>query len=259
MRRPPQKITSLLPEYDETKFNFHKVKSDEILFECCDQSQPDTKPLIISFLINNSPLTPCHSLICPDLQENRPQVLTKESIRCACNILYGFADKNYHIGFNSPGAFASVNHLHLHLLYIETPLSIQNHVRMPSIFNGERNQMNFSSSLVRQPTRNLVKNVYTLDANYPAPAYCFQIPSSNDIEPIVDDVYRLIEYFWLKVLPHNLFWTFGTVDGREILKIFIFPHMQMHDKVSASLNLAFCELSGYVVVGSKYNALPNHD
>lgn len=72
-----------------------------------------------------------------------------------------------------------------------------------------------------------------------------------DTEQIVDDVYRLIEYFWTKMVPHNLFWTFGAVDGRQVLKIFIFPRMQMHDKMSATLNVAFCELSGYVVVGSK--------
>lgn len=146
MRRPPQNITSLLPEYDETKFNFNKVKPDENLFECVDRIQPAQEPeLIMSFLINNSPLTPQHSLICPNLAENRPQVLTKEAIRCACNILLGFADKNYHIGFNSPGAFASVNHLHMHLLYIETPLSIQNYVResIRSATECPKNSMKF--------------------------------------------------------------------------------------------------------------------
>lgn len=131
LRRPPQNITSLLPEFDELKFNFNRVNANEILFECLDQIQPadDSKQLIMSFLINNSPLTPYHSLLCPNITENRPQVLTKEAIQSACHILFGFADRKYHIGFNSPGAFASVNHLHMHLLYIETPLAIQNYVR----------------------------------------------------------------------------------------------------------------------------------
>lgn len=143
LRRAPQNITSLLPEFDGTKFNFNKVKSDEILFDCIDRSQHDSKQLIISFLINNSPLTPYHSLICPNLAENCPQVLTKDTIRCACNILFGFADPKYHIGFNSPGAFASVNHLHLHLLYIETPLSIQNYVRKSRFYESPKNFESF--------------------------------------------------------------------------------------------------------------------
>lgn len=93
--------------------------------------------------------------------------------------------------------------------------------------------------------------MYVVDESYPAHAYCFHIPNINDTVPIVDDVYRLIQHFWSKVVPHNLFWTFGGVDGCEHLKLFIFPRMQMHDKISASLNVAFCELSGYVAVGSE--------
>lgn len=96
--------------------------------------------------------------------------------------------------------------------------------------------------------------MYIVDKSYPAHAYCFHIPCSEDAERIVDDVYRIIEYFWSKNVPHNLFWTFGAVDGRQLLKIFIFPRMQMHDKINASLNVAFCELSGYVTVGSKSKA-----
>lgn len=142
LRRSPQSITSLLPEYDETKFNFNRVHADEILFECINQTQHDSKQLILSFLINNSPLTPYHSLLCPNLLENRPQVLTKEAILSACHILFGFADQKYHIGFNSPGAFASVNHLHLHLLYIETPLSIQNYVRKRLYCHLQLNELN---------------------------------------------------------------------------------------------------------------------
>lgn len=249
LRRSPQNITSLLPEYDETKFNFNRVHADEILFECVDHMRHGSKQLTLSVLINNSPLTPYHCLLCPNLLENRPQVLTKEAILSACDILFGFADQKYHIGFNSPGAFASVNHLHLHLLYIETPLSIQNYVRKTLfLFKCSTNSTLFPPE---QKTHHLIKNVHVVDESYPAHAYCFHIPSSDDTVRIVDDVYRLIEYFWLKIVPHNLFWTFGAVDGRQLLKIFIFPRMRMQDKMSASLNVAFCELSGYVVVGSK--------
>lgn len=93
--------------------------------------------------------------------------------------------------------------------------------------------------------------MHAIDESYPAKAYCFHISNDEETEQIVDDVYRLIEYFWTEIVPHNLLWTFGAVDGRQLLKIFIYPRMQMHDKMSASLNVAFCELSGYVVVGSK--------
>lgn len=96
--------------------------------------------------------------------------------------------------------------------------------------------------------------MHVLDESYPAHAYCFHIPTIDAVAHIADDVYRIIEYFWANIVPHNLFWTFGvTTDGRrQTMKIFIFPRMEMHDKTSvASMNVAFCELSGYVVVGGE--------
>lgn len=105
---------------------------------------------------------------------------------------------------------------------------------------------------VQQKTHHLIGNVHAVDESYPAHAYCFHISSDgDDTERVVNDVYRLIEFFWARIVPHNLFWTFGAVDGRQVLKIFIFPRMEMHDKMSASLNVAFCELSGYVIVAGK--------
>lgn len=104
----------------------------------------------------------------------------------------------------------------------------------------------------KQTTHHLIKNVHTVDNSYPAHAYCFCIPSNgDDATRIVDDVYRLIEYFWLKIVPHNLLWTFGSIEGCEYLKIFIFPRMEMSEKPTGTWNMAFCELSGYITVGGK--------
>lgn len=128
LRRPAMIITSLVPDSIETKFNFNKVKSEEILFEVIDRSSEHSNECFISFLINNSPLTKYHSLICPNVRKNWPQVLTLDAIKCAANVMFGFNDRNYRILYNSPGAFASVNHLHLHLLYVERTLSIQRFV-----------------------------------------------------------------------------------------------------------------------------------
>lgn len=126
-RRPPQQMSSIAQPFDPNTFNFNKVNDSEILIKCNyrwhNQNEPDG---LITFLINNSPLTKYHSLICPNLIGNLSQILTKQSICFAVDVLQGFDDKYYRIGYNSLGAFASVNHLHLHLMYIESDLFIEN-------------------------------------------------------------------------------------------------------------------------------------
>lgn len=48
-----------------------------------------------------------------------PQVMTREALELAMKIMRAVDDKALRIGFNSPGALASVNHLHMHMLYVE--------------------------------------------------------------------------------------------------------------------------------------------
>lgn len=97
-----------------------------------------TKENSITFLINNSPLTKYHSLICPNVTENLPQILTLNSIRFATDVIMGINDRNYRIGFNSLGAFASVNHLHFHLIWIEEQLYVETAVS--SIHSNWKNE-----------------------------------------------------------------------------------------------------------------------
>lgn len=123
LRREPEKILSIVPPFDEHKFNFNKINPCEILFEC--QNGLNGCNGNVTFLINNSPLTKYHSLICPSLSDNLPQVLAKDAISFAIDVIYGFNDRNFRIGFNSPGAFASVNHLHMHLMHIDKELYVE--------------------------------------------------------------------------------------------------------------------------------------
>lgn len=129
LRRPPQTITSMVQPFNENVFNFKKVNEKEILLQC--RNQLSTNPSndgIITFLINNSPLTKYHSLICPRVHEGLPQIITKECIEFAINIIFGFNDRSYRIGYNSLGAFASVNHLHIHLFHVPEKLYVEDAV-----------------------------------------------------------------------------------------------------------------------------------
>lgn len=124
MRRKPQIITSIVPAFNENEFNFNKINRKEILFNV-KLEQRTSAAATVTFLINNSPLTKYHTLLVPRLNENLPQLLTRESMSFAIQLLHNLNDKHFRIGYNSPGALASVNHLHLHLLYIEQYLCIE--------------------------------------------------------------------------------------------------------------------------------------
>lgn len=85
----------------------------------------------ISMIINKSPLTQYHTLICPDVQLGLQQRITLKALNFCVDLLMSLLkedERNFRIGYNSPGALASVNHLHLHLMFIERDLYIDHAV-----------------------------------------------------------------------------------------------------------------------------------
>ncbi len=116
-------VKTLREPFDDTKFNFKKVKREEILLEIEIMNVP------VTFLINDSPLSKYHILICPDINENLPQVLNERALQISIEIMKSFQDKSFIIGYNSPGASSSVNHLHVQLVRVEKTLYVENIVR----------------------------------------------------------------------------------------------------------------------------------
>lgn len=91
----------------------------------------------ISMIINNSPLTRYHTLICPDVHLGLPQRICEKALRFCVDFLMNLienGESNFRIGYNSPGALASVNHLHLHLMFIEQELYIDRAVSYSASF-----------------------------------------------------------------------------------------------------------------------------
>jgi GDP-D-glucose phosphorylase len=122
-RRKAERFYSITPSFDYDKFNFTKIDQREILFERYNAT----------FLINNSPLTKYHILIVPELQACHPQIITEECISLAINIISSCDERGIRIGYNSPGALASVNHLHVHLIYVEHELFLEHVVSVFAI------------------------------------------------------------------------------------------------------------------------------
>ncbi|XP_031639769.1 GDP-D-glucose phosphorylase 1 [Contarinia nasturtii] len=226
LRRKPQVITSIVQPFDENVFNFKKVNECEILLRCHDQlnAKSSAPHGIVTFLVNNSPLTKYHSLICPRVNENLSQIMNKECIEFAIDLMTGLDDHGYRLGYNSLGAFASVNHLHLHLIHVPEKLYLE---------DAEIIEMS--------------DNVFKIE--FPTFAMCMPVFHWTDREAVANKFMKIITYFCEKSIPHNIFITHGRHRDTNLVKIFIFPRSSMSDKHVASFNIAFCELVGYVPVG----------
>jgi hypothetical protein len=99
--------------------------------------------------------------------------------------------------------------------------------------------------------KKIASNLYkTDDPNYPVKAFCLVV---NDTKTDASKLFKLVEYCCQKTIPHNLFFT-KPRDSDEI-RVFFFPRSQGSfgaDKIySTFLNVAFCELSGYIPIGDE--------
>ncbi|XP_005184763.2 GDP-D-glucose phosphorylase 1 [Musca domestica] len=241
LRRAPQTILSLDPAFDEKKFNFKKIKPEECLMNVEYEGSK------ISMIINNSPLTRYHTLICPDVHLGLPQRICEKALRFCVDFLMNLienGESNIRIGYNSPGALASVNHLHLHLMFIEQELYI------------DRAELQFLSQ----------SEVLRISPNMPTEAICFQFKAEDTEAIILKKVQKLNAFLqWLCTnnMPHNLFLTPERIPSKEkMLKVFVFVRQEYCIvKNLNTYNIGFCELAGYVPVGAKqlYDQLQEED
>uniref|UniRef100_A0A182KDV8 GDPGP1-like N-terminal domain-containing protein n=1 Tax=Anopheles christyi TaxID=43041 RepID=A0A182KDV8_9DIPT len=221
-RRQPQAFQLDAP-FDPARFNFTRVDPAEVQLELCS-------PTPTTILINNSPVTVYHSLVVPDRMGQHAQLLTPAGVRVSFELLLRLPDRRYRIGYNSPGAQASVNHLHLHLLRIDTDLYVQ-----------------WAELL---PVRG-IPLLHRLADHLPAQGYCFVLRNPTvELELVCSGLMWLIETLAGRQMAHNLFWTWThQAEGVE-MRAFVFPRVsQCVNKAACSFNAAFLELCGFVSVG----------
>ena len=117
-------MVSVRQPFDPEKFNFTKVDTDkELVFETLDKEEDEKEGgggggggICI---INVSPIEFGHCLFLPQVQRCLPQALTKNAIESALKLMLLSRSKAMKMGFNSLCAYASVNHLHWHLYYLQ--------------------------------------------------------------------------------------------------------------------------------------------
>ena len=124
--------------FDPALFNFTRAAPSEVLLRVAlvegDASAPPRvlwsaasggAPLVLQpgerehlLLANISPILGAHGLLVPACHECLPQVLTTPALITALRVMALAERPDFHLGFNSLAAWASVNHLHFHATYI---------------------------------------------------------------------------------------------------------------------------------------------
>lgn len=125
--RPPRASRLALdsarpPPFSPDAFHFNKpFLRPEILWEG-DLLGCDSR-----ILYNKFPFAPLHGLLVPEPANNRPQALTEALFRWACAVTetLGAQIPGWLTAYNSYGAYASVNHLHLQTAVREAPLPLE--------------------------------------------------------------------------------------------------------------------------------------
>ncbi|XP_072348821.1 GDP-D-glucose phosphorylase 1 [Scyliorhinus torazame] len=127
-RRPPQDIRSLRQPFEPERFNFTRIPAREVVFrlrrEAGAEAGAEAQAEAV-LVINVSPLERGHVLLLPEAARGLPQLLTREAAMRALELLFLSADPGLRLGFNSLGAAASVNHLHLHAYYLGQSLGLE--------------------------------------------------------------------------------------------------------------------------------------
>ena len=135
-KRPTEfRVDKVLQPFDENKFNFTKVGQEEVLFQFeaseDDQIQffpkapidVENSPSVVA--INVSPIEYGHILLIPRILECLPQRIDRDSFLLALYMAVEAGNPHFRLGYNSLGAFATINHLHFQAYYLAVTFPIE--------------------------------------------------------------------------------------------------------------------------------------
>ncbi|CAI7841514.1 unnamed protein product [Closterium sp. NIES-54] len=133
-KRPTEfRVDKVLQAFDATKFNFTKVGQNEMLFrfeEGKDEESRFYEAALVEespslMVINVSPIDYGHVLLVPRVLDKIPQRMDESSLLMALRLASEVNDPAFRIGYNSLGAFATINHLHFQAYFLDLPFAIE--------------------------------------------------------------------------------------------------------------------------------------
>ncbi|XP_010449106.1 PREDICTED: GDP-L-galactose phosphorylase 2 isoform X2 [Camelina sativa] len=246
-KRPTEfRVDKVLQPFDGNKFNFTKVGQEELLFQFEASNddndsgiqlfpsiplEADDSPSVVA--INVSPIEYGHVLLIPRVLDCLPQRIDHKSLLLALQMATEAANPYFRLGYNSLGAFATINHLHFQAYYLAMQFPIEK-----------------ASSLKITSTNDGVKISKLL--NYPVRGLLFE--GGNSIKDLSDTVSDASVCLQNNNIPFNIL---ISDSGRQI---FLLPQCYAEKQalgevcselLDTQVNPAVWEMSGHMVLKRK--------
>lgn len=141
--------------FDASKFNFKKAQLREVLlaFEPSADGRPRLQPAVPAssspnlVFINVSPIEYGHVLLVPRVLDDLAQLVDASTMRLALRFAREAANPFFRVGYNSLGAYATINHLHFQAYYLHTQLACEGAATAPLAFTAAVNKDAIPSEL----------------------------------------------------------------------------------------------------------------
>ena len=234
--------------FDDSKFNFCKAMQREVLFQF-QPSSPDSTvsltpcaPVVESphlVFINVSPIEYGHVLLVPRVLDNLNQLVDSQTFLLALQFAREANNPYFRIGFNTLGAYATINHLHFQAYYLAAPYPLERAPTAPIKRAGATIKLGSIkgdvsvSELVGYPVRGLV----------------FEMGTS--LGELAEVVATACQRLTLRNIPHNMM----IVDRGA--RVFLVPNAFAERKAKGELpedimdtmvDPAVFEISGHIVL-----------
>lgn len=240
-KRPTEfRVDQVLQPFDGKKFNFTKVGQEEVLF-CFEESEDGTSqyyekapvswsPNVIA--INVSPIEYGHVLLIPCVLDCTPQRIDPDTFLLALQMAVEADNPYFRLGYNSLGAFATINHLHFQAYYLAAPFPVE---RAPT-------------TLICHRWKKGGVKILEL-GNFPVRGLVFEVGDS--LEDLANAVANACIYLQNANIPFNVL--IADRGGR----VFVFPQCfaerQARGEVEQEIldtqvNPAVWEISGHIVL-----------
>lgn len=235
------RVDKVVQPFDGTKFNFQKAAMKEVLFQFTagavhhthyhSKAQCGPSPNLV--LINVSPIEYGHVLLVPRVNDCIPQVVDQTSLLFALQCAQEVHSPYFRLGYNSLGAFGTINHLHFQGYFLEMPYPVE---RAPTV------------PVKGLPDKVRGVHVERLQA-YPVHGWVFS--GADNVDSMASVVGAICMQLQVMDVPHNLL--LCDMGARVILWPQCFAEKQAKNLVpqevlDTGVNPAAFEIAGHMVL-----------
>lgn len=246
-KRPTEfRVDQVVQPFDDGKFNFNKAYMKEVLFQfnadAVGETTIDEDALVAKdphlVMINVSPIEYGHVLLVPSVLEKLPQLITPETMLLALQFAAAIDNPYFRVGYNSLGAYATINHLHFQGYYLMAPYPVE---RAPTESCIKYNCPGVRvSQLVEYPVRGLV------------------FEKTGSLEQMSDVLGRACVRLQQENIPHNVL--ISDCGARVFLWPQCYAEKQARGLVpeeilATGVNPAAFEIAGHMVLKAKQDYL----